>query len=113
MRRQREVAHRRSLNASALTRNWRRTVWPIARVMYSDRVGVRTALNRIVREDQASFRQRCFDGGGISEPDAVLKEIRWIEGKYDLLSHHTQRKLQRDWKHAEPQDQTWEDQPLK
>lgn len=108
MRRQREVAHRRSLNASSLTRSWRFTVWPIMRVMYSDRVGVRTALNRIVREDRMSFRQRWFDGGGNTEPDVILKEIQWIEGKYDLLSRHTQRRLQRDWKHAEPLDDlTW------
>ena len=76
--------------------------------MYSDRVGVRTALNRIVREDQMSFRQRWFDAGGNTEPDVILKEIQWIEGKYDLLSRRTQRQLQRDWKHAEPLDDlTW------
>ena len=103
------MAHRRSLHANALTRVWPCTVWPVARVLYSERVGVRTALNRIVREDRVSFRQRCLDGGQ-AKPDAILEEVQWIEAKYDLLPRGVQRRLQREWEISKPIDPLWDEE---
>lgn len=103
---QREVAHRRALEAAVLTRAWPRKVWPVLRTMYSERIGIRTALNRIVRDDARTFSQRCLDSGLVS-PDEALNEIAWIESKFDLLPSRVQRRLQHQWRVSKSADLSW------
>lgn len=105
-RQQREVAQRRAMEAAVLTRSWPHKVWPVIRVMYSERVGVRTALNRIMRDDVHAFCQRCLDSG-LASPEQALIEIAWVESKYDLLPSRMQQRLQHQWADAKPADLSW------
>lgn len=105
-RQQRRVAQMRGLEATERTRSWPRTVWPVARALLPSNVGVRTVLNRLVREDAPDFRQRALDSG-LRDPDEVLHGVRWVEGKYDLLPSRLQRRMMREWKRAQPAELSW------
>jgi len=93
---QRRVAREREREARMRARSWPRYVWPIARDVIGNRVGVRTALNRIVRDESQRFVERSRDAG-VRDPKATLRDIEWVEQRFDLLSDELRGRLQRQW----------------
>ena len=96
---QRRVAREREREARARARAWPRAVWPIARWVVGRHAGVRTALNRLVRDDAARFLRRSRDAG-CDDPQALLRDVEWVERRYDLLSAATRERLRQQWQAA-------------
>ena len=84
------VARERECEARRRARSWPRHVWPIVREVLGSRVGVRTALNRIVRDESERFVERSRDAG-FDDPKATLRDVEWVERRFDLLSRRPAR----------------------
>ena len=59
---------------------------------------MRTALNRLVRDDAARFLGARATG--CDDPQALLRDVEWVERRYDLLSAATRERLRQQWQAA-------------